>query len=102
MLHQARAHLTSAGIVVGGHNGAVAADRPLLDLDSDPDVDAPPDPLRLREIRVPLWVVALVAIGCVVIAVGFTRAWDENRARRERRAVVSLLLSVPADGGLSG
>jgi len=75
----------------------------VLDLDSpDPDVGAPLDPLRLRDVHLPLWVVALVAIGCVVIAVALTRAWDENRSRREQQAVVNLIVSVPQDVRMSG
>jgi hypothetical protein len=83
----------------------VSENRLELDLDSeDPDRRPPPAQIRLRAVRVPLWVVALVAVGVVVPTVGVTRARDDERFRRvqQQQAVTLRASVVEASGTVTG
>ncbi len=76
---------------------------PILDLDSpDPDAEPARVPMRLRDVRAPLWVVALVAIGCALAGIGLTRAGEENRNRQEQLSTVRTIVSVSPTAELSG
>jgi hypothetical protein len=71
----------------------------VLDLDDD-DAEPGRDPVWWREVRVPIWIVALLVLAVAVVAVAATRAWDTRPAREIRP--VTVLVNVPADDRLVG
>lgn len=79
-------------------------DGPVLDLDATDATDAggPAERVPFSQVRVPLRVVAVVAVVVAAVAVWGTRAVDDDRVRREQSAALRLVVSVFPGTDLAG